>query len=40
MPIKLAIYFRASLALLQMMLDQLKRFVNPNKVKTSKLKEK
>ena len=33
LPIKIAIYFRASLALLQMMLDRLHRFINPNKYK-------
>ena len=38
LPIKLAIYFRASLALLQMMFDQLRRFVNPNEVKNEKLR--
>ena len=37
-PIKLAIYFRASLALIEMMFDQLKRFVNPNEAKTRKVK--
>ncbi len=36
LPIKIAIYFRAFLALLGMMTDQLRRFVNPNKVKTNK----
>ena len=40
LPIKLAIYFRASLALLSMMGDQMRRFVNPNKVKTEKLKDR
>jgi GT2 family glycosyltransferase len=30
LPIKVAIYFRASLALIQMMMDRLRRFVNPN----------
>ena len=38
LPIKLAIYFRASLALLQMMFDQLRRFMNPNEVKNEKLR--
>ena len=33
LPVQLAIYFRASLALLQMMLDRLHRFINPNKYK-------
>ena len=33
LPVKMAIYFRASLALLQMMLDRLHRFINPNKYK-------
>ena len=37
LPVQMAIYFRASLALLQMMLDRLHRFVNPNKFKRSKL---
>ena len=35
-PVQLAIYFRASLALLQMMLDRLHRFINPNKYKRKK----
>ncbi len=38
LPIKMAIYFRAALALMSMMGDQLQRFVNPNKTKTEKLK--
>ena len=38
LPVKLAIYFRASLALLQMMFDQLRRFVNPNRAKNEKMK--
>ena len=33
LPVKVAIYFRASLALLQMTMDRLRRFVNPNKFK-------
>ena len=33
LPIKVAIYFRASLALIQMMMDRLRRFVNPNEFK-------
>jgi len=33
LPIKLAIYFRASLALIQMMMDRLRCFVNPNEFK-------
>ena len=33
LPVKIAIYFRASLALLQMTMDRLRRFVNPNKFK-------
>lgn len=33
LPIKVAIYFRASLALMQMMMDRLRRFVNPNEFK-------
>ena len=33
LPIKVAIYFRASLALIQMMMDRLRRFVNPNEKK-------
>ena len=37
LPVQMAIYFRASLALLQMMLDRLQRFVNPNKFKRSNL---
>ena len=37
LPIKMAIYFRASLALLGMMGDQLHRFVNPNKAKNEKI---
>ena len=33
LPIKVAIYFRASLALIQMMMDRLRSFVNPNEFK-------
>jgi GT2 family glycosyltransferase len=33
LPIKVAIYFRPSLALIQMMMDRLRRFVNPNEFK-------
>ena len=33
LPVKIAIYFRASLALLQMTMDRLRRFVNPNMFK-------
>ena len=33
LPIKMAIYLRASLALLQMLFDNLRHFVNPNKFK-------
>ena len=36
LPVKVAIYFRASLALLQMTMDRLRRFVNPNKFKKKK----
>jgi hypothetical protein len=36
LPVKVAIYFRASLALLHMMLDNLQRFINPNKFKRKK----
>ena len=36
LPVKMAIYFRASLALLQMMLDRLHRFINPKKYKRNK----
>ena len=36
LPVKIAIYFRASLALLQMTMDRLRRFVNPNKFKKKK----
>ena len=38
LPIKVAIYFRASLALLGMLVDQMRRFVNPNKEKNKKLR--
>ena len=36
LPVKVAIYSRATLALLQMMLDNLRRFINPNKFKRNK----
>lgn len=36
LPVKMAIYFRATLALLQMMLDNLHRFINPNKFKRNR----
>ena len=36
LPVKIAIYFRATLALLQMMLDNLHRFINPNKCKRNR----
>ena len=36
LPVQVAIYFRASLALLQMFFDRLHRFVNPNKFKRKK----
>ena len=37
-PIKVAIYFRALLALMAMMADQARRFINPNKAKSERFK--